>query len=174
MHPWHLAAWASASGSSLTGPLEASFGSLASVLPGVLGLVALGLLGWLARRRAASHAAALEQLSARLDRERERSRAFVDSSHDLVCRYDLQGTILELSAAGARLLDRLADAPGHLRDILDARFLPLLIPSRSAGPGPIPIERSEVLAHDASGKEIWLAAYMRTIVSLSLARNVGP
>jgi PAS domain S-box-containing protein len=100
-----------------------------------------------------------------LEEERERSRMLIDEGHDLVCRYDLQGNILGISAAGNRLLGRRDGPPRQLTEFVDARFLPLLLPSVTARAERLrQVERSEVLVRGPESAELWLDARVRPLL----------
>ncbi len=114
----------------------------------------------LAWRRAAARAAALEtdrsSCRAQADALRERWTRLCEQGADLAVSYDTEGLVTRVSPAGLRLLGREAHAALRVRDLFDARFLPLLLPAR--GSDETRLDRFEIMATGANGAAIWLDA----------------
>jgi PAS domain S-box-containing protein len=154
----------------LTACSDASLGAAPLIGAGCVILTGT-LMATLARMRAAPGsvsdplpASPIPPLLEQLEAERERSRMLIDESHDLVCRYDLQGQVADLNLTGLRLLGR-SDPPRQLTDFVDPRFLPLLLPSSgSRSERTRRLERTEVLVRGPGEREIWLSARVRPIL----------
>ena len=103
--------------------------------------------------------AALRARLAHAEREASESRAratqLIDASHDLICTYTADGLIATVNDAGALLRghDSTTLTGRHLRELFDARFLPLLLPEASVAER---VERFEALARTSNGSQLWL------------------
>jgi PAS domain S-box-containing protein len=103
--------------------------------------------------------AALRARLSRAEREageaRARAAQLIDASHDLICTYTADGLIAAVNDASALLRghDSTTLSGRHLRELFDARFLPLLLPEASVAER---VERFEALARTSNGGSLWL------------------
>src|SRR5262245_52616407 len=147
-----------------------SCGGLVAIAAGAWALRARGKLRRRLRRRLLARLrprmrarlrarAALRARLAHAEREageaRARATQLIDASHDLICTYTADGLIATINDASALLRghDSTTLSGRHLRELFDARFLPLLLPEASVAER---VERFEALARTSNGSPLWL------------------